>query len=103
MKKKIKGKSTIATRVAEVKNSRSESNSLTTLATAPEFWFPASRRSVRILSKTMRDIRESARLLARSIKLARNDLVIKSKPSAIITPIDSAIRDSIASLGTTRS
>ena len=37
IKKKINGKSTTAIKVAEVKNSLSVSNSLTTLAIAPDF------------------------------------------------------------------
>ena len=86
-----------------MKNSLNVSNSLTTLASAPDFFEPVSRRMFNILSNINRDILWSAFLLARSTNWARNVLIINSKDIAINTPIVRAISDSIASLGTTRS
>ena len=103
MKKKMKGRSTMATNVAEVKNSLSVSNSRTMLAIAPDFCRRLSSFIDRILSKIRRDMRASARFPALSTNCALSVLMMKSNPSAIRTPMVSAISDSIASLGTTRS
>ena len=103
IKKKTNGRSTIAISVAEVKNSRSVSNSLTILARAPVFWFRSSSLIISSLSKIKRAIFPSARFPALSTKLARNIFIMKSKTNAITTPIVRAINDSMASFGTTRS
>ena len=95
-KRKIKGKSTTATKVADVKKSLRLSNSLTVLAKAPDLSFLVAKFMVINWLKINRDILASALFPALSMKLALNILIKKSKPKAISTPIVSAIKDSIA-------
>ena len=70
IKKKTKGRSTIATNVAEVKKSRKLSNSLTTLANSPDLAVFEAKFIFINWSKIRRDILESAFFPALSIKLA---------------------------------
>ena len=91
------------TNVDELKNSLKVSNSRIVPAIAPVFWRCSAGVRVRILSKSLRDISKSARLLATSMNRARKLLIKKSKPNAITTPILNAISDSKAPFGIIRS
>ena len=99
MKKNTKGKSIKTTKVDELKNSRSVSNSRMVPAMAPVFCLCSLGVKVRILSNKRLEISRSAFFEAVSINLARKLLIRKSNPRAIITPILKAINDSNAPFG----
>ena len=92
-----------ATSVAEVKKSRSVSNSRSVLAKAPADW----GRYANCMSSTWSKIRQarmtSARLPAKSTNTARKVRIRKSNTNTVMTPIARTQPVSMALLGSTRS
>jgi hypothetical protein len=89
--------------VAEVRNSRTDSNSLSTLAKLPVL----PRRTFILMSSTCSNrasaIEASACALAMSRKYARSERMMKSHTKMILTPSSKAVSVSMALLGITRS
>ena len=101
-KRIIKGRSTKATNEAEAIKSFKESNSLTTAETAPVGWLMScSLREMR--SNKLSETSISTMALALSVYRPRNTFMEKSNSTITRIPTVSAISDSIALLGITRS
>ena len=103
MNSSTKGRSIKVVMVAEVKNSRSDSNSRTLLASMPTDSCPASSRRAITCSNSAEDSAMSARRPATSMNQPRNSFRPKSNRYIAAMPSASTQNVSNAWFGTTRS